>query len=71
MLLYAVTQLPFSAGRFGVIYLASSLALNAVFILFAVRLQRRADRKSALRLYLFSLLYLALLFAAMLVDARI
>ena len=71
VLLYAVTQLPFSAGRFGVIYLASSLVLNAVFIGLAWRLQRHPGRKSALRLYLFSLLYLALLFAAMLLDARI
>jgi protoheme IX farnesyltransferase len=45
--------------------------LNAVFIGLAWHLQRRPDRKSALRLYLFSLLYLALLFGAMLLDARI
>jgi heme o synthase len=32
---------------------------------------RRADRRSALRLYLYSLAYLALLFAAMVVDARL
>mgnify|MGYP006318545649 CR=1 FL=1 len=35
-----------------------------------VRLQRAADRRSALRTYLFSLAYLALLFIAMVVDAR-
>ena len=34
-------------------------------------LYRRADRRSALRLYLFSLAYLALLFGAMVLDARI
>ena len=33
-------------------------------------LYRRADRRSALRLYLFSLAYLALLFCAMVVDAQ-
>ncbi len=32
---------------------------------------RNPDRRSALRLYLFSLAYLALLFAAMVVDARL
>ena len=37
----------------------------------AVRLQRRADRQSALRTYLYSLAYLALLFGAMVVDARL
>ena len=37
----------------------------------ALRLSRRADKRSALRLYLYSLAYLALLFAAMVVDARV
>ena len=71
VLLYAVTQLPFSAGAFGVVYLVSSLLLNGVFIWRAVALYRSPDRKAALRLYLFSLLYLALLFAAMVLDARL
>jgi protoheme IX farnesyltransferase len=71
VLLYAVTQLLFSADGFGLIYLFSSLALNAAFIALAVRLYRRADRRSALRLYLFSLAYLALLFVSMVADARL
>jgi len=71
VLLYAVTQLPFCAGGFGVEYLVASMTLGGVFIYGAVRLYRRADRKSALRLYLFSLLYLALLFAAMVVDRQL
>ncbi len=70
-LLYAVTQLPFCAGGFGAIYLGASVALGAVFIAGAVRLYRRADRRSALWLYLYSLAYLALLFGAMVADARI
>ena len=68
VLLYAVTQL-LCAGGFGVEYLVASMSLGAVFIGGAVRLYRRADRRSALWLYLFSLAYLALLFAAMVVDA--
>jgi heme o synthase len=71
LLLYAITQLPFCAGGFGVPYLAASVALGGVFIAFAIVLYRRADRPSALRLYLYSLLYLALLFAAMVVDAQL
>ncbi len=71
VLLYAVTQLPFCAGGFGVEYLVASMTLGGVFIYGAVRLFRRADRQSALRLYLFSLLYLALLFAAMVVDRQV
>ena len=71
LLLYAITQLPFCAGGFGGIYLACSMTLGLVFIGGAVRLYRRADRRSALRLYLFSLAYLALLFGAMVADAKL
>jgi protoheme IX farnesyltransferase len=70
-LLYAVTQLPFCAGGFGGIYLGASLALGALFIYGAVRLYRNPDRRTALRLYLFSLAYLALLFVSMVADARL
>src|SRR3954462_9002533 len=71
ILLYAVTQLPFCAGGFGAIYLVASLVLGAAFIGGAVLLGRGAARRTALRLYLFSLAYLALLFAAMVADAKI
>ncbi|MDQ3933847.1 MAG: heme o synthase [Actinomycetota bacterium] len=71
VLLYAVSQLPFCAGLFGTVYLGASVVLGACFIGGAVLLRRRADRRSALRLYLFSLAYLALLFGAMVADARL
>jgi heme o synthase len=71
VLLYCVTQLPFCAGGFGGVYLAASLVLGFTFIAFAVRLFRRADRRSALSLYLFSLAFLALLFCSMVLDARL
>jgi protoheme IX farnesyltransferase len=68
VLLYAVTQLPFCAGGFGVEYLLVSMGLGAAFIYCAVRLLRAGDRRWALRTYLFSLAYLALLFVAMPLD---
>ena len=71
LLLYAVTQLPFCAGAFGLVYLASSLVLGFAFIAGAVLLYRRKDRQTALKLYLFSLAYLALLFCAMVLDAQL
>ena len=71
VLLYAVTQLPFCAGGFGGVYLAASLVLGALFMAGAYVLYRRADRRSALRLYLFSLAYLALLFGAMVADVKL
>ena len=71
LLLYAVSQLPFCAGEFGGIYLVASMVLGWAFIGGAVWLYRRADRRAALKLYLFSLLYLALLFGAMVADAKL
>jgi protoheme IX farnesyltransferase len=71
ILLYAVSQLPFCAGAFGVPYLVASVGLGAVFIYGAWRLTRAPSRRTALRLYLFSLAYLAALFAAMAVDANV
>ena len=71
VLLYAVTQLPFCSGRFGALYLVMSVGLGALFIAGAARLYRRADRRSALQLYLFSLAYLALLFCAMAADVHL
>jgi protoheme IX farnesyltransferase len=71
LLLYAISQLPFCVGAFGGVYLAASIALGLAFIGGAVLLFRRADRRTALRLYLFSLAYLALLFGAMVVDVKL
>ncbi len=71
VLLYAVSQLPFCAGAFGVTYLVCSVVLGAVFIAGAYRLLRVPSRRTALRLYLYSLAYLALLFGAMVADARL
>ncbi len=71
ILLYAVSQLPFCAGAFGAPYLVASVGLGALFIYGAWRLTRDPSRRMALRLYLFSLAYLAALFAAMAVDAHV
>jgi heme o synthase len=71
LLLYAISQLPFCAGAFGGLYLVASMVLGLAFIGGAIRLYRRADRRAALQLYLFSLLYLALLFGAMVADVKL
>jgi heme o synthase len=71
VLLYAVSQLPFCAGAFGATYLVCSVALGAAFIYGAWRLMRNPSRRTALRLYLYSLAYLALLFGAMVADAKL
>jgi heme o synthase len=71
LLLYAVSQLPFCAGKFGAAYLVGSILLGLTFIAGALQLMRRADRRTALRLYLFSLAYLALLFGTMVADVKL
>jgi len=71
VLLVALTLMPVVFGYFGVVYGAIAAALGGVFIWLSLRLWREAERSSALRAYLFSLAYLALLFGAMVLDARL
>jgi protoheme IX farnesyltransferase len=71
ILTYAVSQLPFSGGSFGLIYLAVSLPLGLYFIWSAYKLMRDPSRKRALQLYLYSLAYLAALFTAMVIDVKL
>ena len=71
LLLTVLTLLPFVFGFFGILYAVFAAGLGAAFITLAIRLQRAADRKSALRTYLFSLSYLAVLFLAMVADAQL
>jgi len=68
VVLVAFTLLPVATGFLGGLYAVSAAILGAGFTVLAVRLLRRADRAAALRLYLSSLAYLALLFCAMAVD---
>jgi heme o synthase len=66
--LVAVSLLPVIGGLFGGIYLASALLLGAGFCGLALSLRAHPARTIALRLYLYSLVYLALLFTAMAAD---
>ena len=64
----AVTLVPVALGWSGLVYLGSALALGAVFLWLAVKLQRELTKRRAAVLFHYSLLYLALLFAAMALD---
>jgi len=68
LILVSFTILPVITGLFGAIYLAAAVILGAAFVVGAARLLRDHSRRSALRLYLGSLAYLFLLFAAMAAD---
>jgi heme o synthase len=69
VLLVAVTLLLYPAGRMGAVYLAAAVALGGAFIWRALELRRNLDGRRAIRLFSFSNTYLALLFAAMALDA--
>jgi protoheme IX farnesyltransferase len=71
LVLVPVTLLPVAAGTVGVVYAACALALGAVFGLLAWRLLRETTPRRAGALFHYSLLYLALLFVAMAIDALV
>jgi heme o synthase len=69
VILIPLTLLPYTFGALGLVYLVSATALNMKFLYEVVRVARATEwTKVAWRLYKFSLVYLALLFAAMVVD---
>ena len=72
VILIALTLLPFTFGAFGVIYLAAALVLGAALLVGVVRIIRTPEwTKPAWQVYKFSLLYLALLFLAMVIDRKV
>jgi protoheme IX farnesyltransferase len=71
IVLIAVTLAPVALGTFGLVYGVSALVLGALFLVLAVQLRRTLERGVAVKLFHFSLLYLALLFVAMAVDSVI
>jgi heme o synthase len=68
LVLVTATLLPVATGLFGALYAVAALALGVAFIGLAWALLRSPTRRAALRLYLSSLAYLALLFCAMALD---
>jgi len=68
VVLIAVTLAPVALGTFGLVYGISALVLGGIFLVLAVELRRTLDRAVAVKLFHYSLLYLALLFVAMALD---
>src|SRR4051795_9602010 len=71
LVLVAATLLPWGWGGAGPLYVVCALALGALFLWLAERLRRDTTPRHALLLFHYSLLYLALLFAALALDAVI
>jgi protoheme IX farnesyltransferase len=69
VILIALTTLPWAMGALGLVYLTSALVLDGLLLRGVVRVLRAQDYvQPAWSVYKFSLLYLALLFVAMVVD---
>jgi protoheme IX farnesyltransferase len=68
LVLFAATLLPFTYRMSGWIYLVCAVLLGAVFIGYAWRLWRDYSDALARRTFRFSILYLSLLFSALLID---
>ena len=69
ILLFIVTLLPYLTGMTGLIYLGAAVVLGAVFIRYAIALRRPgAPAQLPMTVFRYSINYLMLLFAALLVD---
>jgi len=68
LLLTVVTALPFAVGMCGMFYFISAMGLNARYLYWSWRLLRVNQNKIAMQSFRFSIVYLMLLFIALLVD---
>jgi protoheme IX farnesyltransferase len=68
LLLFASSLLPFAYGMSGWAYLAAALMLSGVFVAYALRLYTSYSDALARRTFRYSVAYLAMLFAALLID---
>ena len=68
VLLLIVTLLPYLTGMSGLIYLATVIPLGLGFIYYAVLMMRLKDKATAMTTFWYSIVYITLLFAALLID---
>ena len=68
LILAAVCLIPFASAMSGWIYLLSALSLNAVFVVYAARLYAGYTDQRARGMFRYSITYLFLMFAALLLD---
>ena len=68
VILVVVSVMPYGLGMSGLIYLVSAILLNAVFLWYVIGLYRKYSDDLAKATFKYSILYLTLIFAALLVD---
>jgi protoheme IX farnesyltransferase len=68
ILLFLVTLLPYLTGMSGMIYLIATLILNIVFLYYVIMMMRVKDNKTAMKTFWYSIVYITMIFAALLLD---
>jgi protoheme IX farnesyltransferase len=68
ILLVLITILPYLSGLSGLIYLVVALGLGAKFLYYAIQLRNDDGIELPMRVFRFSISYLMILFAALLID---
>jgi heme o synthase len=68
IILVAVTALPFAVHMSGWMYFVGAMILGGIFLSYAIKLQSGKDERIAIKTFGYSILYLMLLFALLLVD---
>jgi protoheme IX farnesyltransferase len=68
IIMIAVTLLPFATRMSGVVYLGGVIILDAIFLYYAIKMQSGKDETIPIKTFGYSIIYLMLLFALLLVD---
>ncbi len=68
IILLLVSLLPFISGLSGLFYLICAIILGSIFLVYAILLHSGKDGKIAMKTFGFSIIYLMLIFSALLVD---
>ncbi|MDY6978374.1 MAG: heme o synthase [Pseudomonadota bacterium] len=68
IIMFGVTLLPFATRMSGWLYFIGALILGGIFLYYAIRMQSDKDPKIAIKTFGYSILYLMLLFALLLID---
>ena len=68
ILLFIVTLLPYLTGMSGLVYVVPGSLLSLGFIYFAIKMMRTKEDKTAMQTFGYSIVYLMLIFALLLID---
>lgn len=67
--LFLLTLFPIYQGEFGLFYGSAAVFLGSMFLILGIKVKLSSNPKDSLRLFFFSILYLFLLFSAMIIDS--